>query len=577
MSQTESTEEATMSQASKLATGPDNYRALLEQGLSRLSKENVIQRIWQTPPDHTVWKPEPTEITNRLGWLRIADEMQDNLPGLHRLVDEVRQAGYTDVVLLGMGGSSLAPDVFRRTFPPADGYLGLSVLDSTVPGAVLSVENKLNLAQSLFVVATKSGGTVETFSLFKYFFNRVAERVGSEQAGNHFVAITDPGSGLADMASRLSFRATLLNNPDIGGRYSVLSYFGLAPAAFTGIDVKKLIMRAQAAGKLCSGAVQGNPAAVAGTFMGKHALAGRDKVTFIISPQIESFGDWVEQLIAESTGKEGKGILPVTGEKPINPAQYGNDRQFVYLKLTGDSTYDAHIAALEKFGHPVMTYLLNDVYDLGEQFFAWELATAVAGYWLEINPFDQPNVESAKVLARAVVAEYTEKGSLPQPEPVLVEQGIRAYTSLKAGSLNELTGDFLAKAKPGDYISIHAYLTPSIEITDLLSELQTALLVRTRLATTVGYGPRFLHSTGQLHKGDGGNGLFIQITTSPARDIPIPDEAGSSASSISFGVLAEAQAMGDRQALIDAGRRVLRLHLDDVPGGLQTLIRMITG
>ncbi|MCK4470808.1 MAG: glucose-6-phosphate isomerase, partial [Anaerolineae bacterium] len=375
-------------------------------------------------------------------------------------------------------------------------------------------------------------------------------------------AITDPGSRLVDIAQRHNFRATFLNDPNIGGRYSALSYFGLVPAALVGVDLETLIHRALTMACNCDSCncpIAGdNNGARLGAIIGALAQAGRDKVTLVTSPAIASFGDWVEQLIAESTGKEGKGILPVVGEPLGPPDVYGGDRLFVYLRLEGDDTHDAAIQALEDAGHPVVRLRLNDLYDLGGQFFLWETATAVAGHRLGINPFDQPDVEAAKVLARRMVAEYQEKGVLPGGESA----------PLTAGVLNE----FLAQAQAGDYVALQAYVQPTPETDAALAALRVRLRDHTRLATTVGYGPRFLHSTGQLHKGDAGHGLFIQFTADDPRDAAIPDEVGSQDSSISFGVLKMAQVLGDRQALLDAGRRVIRFHLgDDVVGGLKRL------
>jgi len=535
-----------------------SYQAAVHDALAEMRDNRVMARIWAH--DHTVWKPEPTEITNRLGWLHTAEVVLENLARLEGLVEAMRAAGYTDALLLGMGGSSLAPEVFRKALGLKDGYLDLAVLDSTDPGAVLAEAERLDLSRTLFIVATKSGGTVETLSFFKFFYNRVVDEVGMKQAGEHFIAITDPGSKLADLAKRYGFRAIFLNDPNIGGRYSALSYFGLVPAALVGVDVGLLLGRALAAtcGSEPCVTVEDNPGAWLGAILRELAKAGRDKVTFTVSPAIASFGDWVEQLIAESTGKEGEGILPVVGEPPGPPEVYGNDRLFIQIRLEDDETHDAAIQALEEAGHPVVRLNLHDRYDLGGQFFLWEMATAVTGHRLGINPFDQPNVEAAKVLARQMVAEYTEKGALPSSESA----------PLTAEALNE----FLAQAQPGDYIALQAYLQPTVETDAALAALRLRLRDRYRLATTVGYGPRFLHSTGQLHKGDAGRGLFVQFTADDLRDAPIPDEAGAPESSITFGVLKAAQALGDRQALLDVGRRVIAFHLgDDVVGGLTRL------
>jgi glucose-6-phosphate isomerase len=509
--------------------------------------------------------------------------MMDNIPEITSFVDEIREAGYTHALLLGMGGSSLGPEMFRHIFGVKAGYLDLAVLDSTDPGAVSGYAENLDPANTLFIVSTKSGGTVETFSFMKYFYNLMAEALGSERTGEHFVAITDPGSGLESTAKELKFRKVFLNDPNIGGRYSALSYFGLVPAGLIGMDTATLLDRAQRMAcnaEGCNCPVGGdNASAWLGAIMGQLANKGLDKLTLITSPSISHFGAWVEQLIAESTGKEGKGILPVDGEILGSPDAYADDRLFAYLRLDNDSTHDAEVKALEGAGRPVLQLNLRDLYDLGAECFRWEMATVVAGSILGINPFDQPNVESAKVLARQMVATYQKEGKLPDLKASLEIEGIRVYADVAANGLNESLEKFLAQADPGEkatanrsYVSIQAYVTPTPETTGALQDFRTRIQLKYRLATTVGYGPRFLHSTGQLHKGDGGNGLFIQITADMPRDLPIPDQAGDNASSISFGVLKTAQALGDRQALIDAGRKVIRFHLgEDVAGGLTRL------
>ncbi|MBN1119693.1 MAG: glucose-6-phosphate isomerase [Anaerolineae bacterium] len=561
-----------MSRQSLLTANLGEYQVAVDRALTALADKNVMARIWKH--DHTVWKPEPGDITNRLGWLTVASETRNNIEKLDDLVKAVKADGYTHALLLGMGGSSLAPEVFELTFGPVEGFLTLAVLDSTTPEAVLAYDEQLDLEKTVFIVATKSGGTAETLSFFKYFYNRVASTVGKNRAGRHFVAITDPGSKLEALASKLNFRATFLNNPNIGGRFSVLSYFGQVAAALVGVNVPTLLERALTIAQICGPDVppQENPAAVLGAIMGELAKAGRDKVTLIASPPITSFGDWVEQLIAESTGKEGKGILPVVGAAPGTPEVYGPDRLFVYLCLAGDDTYNHAVDALEKAGQPVVRINLDDRYDLGGQFFLWELATAVAGARLEINPFDQPNVESAKVLARQMIAAYHKEGRLPDQTPALTDGKIAVYGVTPSTSAPEAFAAFVEQAQPGDYISLQAYLPPTEATTSQLKALQTALRDWTKLAVTYGFGPRFLHSTGQLHKGDAGNGLFIQITANPSQDASIPDEAGSTESAMTFGVLIAAQAMGDRQALIDAGRRAIRFDLgDDIAGGLNIL------
>ncbi len=554
------------------------YQPSVAAALEDLDSQKIIQRIWAG--DYTVWKPDPTEISNRLGWLRIAEALQKDIPRLQALTDEVRLAGYTHALLLGMGGSSLAPEVFRKTFGVRPGYLDLSVLDSTDPTAVLAYASRLDLAKTLFIVSTKSGGTVETFSFFRFFYNRLIEKLGAEQAAANFIAITDPGSKLEEMAAQLHFRAVFLNDPNIGGRYSALSHFGLVPAALVGVDLKTLLVRALGMTDYCSSPSPAaeNHAAQLGAILGSLAKAGRDKLTLICSPAICAFGDWTEQLVAESTGKEGHGILPVVGEVVAEPEVYGNDRLFVYLRLAEDHTFDAPLQALVAAEQPVVELVIDDLYDLGGQFLLWELATAVAGYCLQINPFDQPNVESAKVQARKLVAAYQQQGKLPALTPILESEGISVYGDIKGSSLPEIWNNFLTQAAPGAYLALQAYIPPGLASDASLLALRTSLRLRTHLAVTSGYGPRFLHSTGQLHKGDGGRGLFVQITADAPSDAPIPDEAGQPGSSISFAVLEQAQALGDRQALLENGRKVIRFHLaGDVQVGLARLLYALEG
>jgi transaldolase/glucose-6-phosphate isomerase len=529
------------------------YQAPFDRGLAETVEQGIIGRIWHH--DHSVWKPEPTEITNRLGWLHSAGTVGEDLSPLTGFVEQLRGEGYRQALLLGMGGSSLAPEVFSQTFGTQEGYLELSILDSTDPQAVLAAAEALDLSRTLFLVSTKSGGTVETLSFFKFFYNRVAAAVGGHKAGEHFVAITDPGSKLADLAKEYGFRATFLNDPNIGGRYSALSYFGLVPAALIGMDVQLLLDRALEASsnsESCNCPRDGdNLGGRLGVILGELAKAGRDKLTIHTSEALRSFGDWVEQLIAESTGKEGRGIVPIIGEPLGPPEVYGSDRLFVYLAVEGQDGQAAALSELEQAGHPVVRLNLKDLYDLGGQFFLWELATAVAGYRLGINPFDQPNVESAKIKAREMVAAFQSSGTLPQDEaaPPRAEELQR----------------FLSQSAPGDYVALQAYLQPTQATTAALQQLRGKLRDRLKVATTLGYGPRFLHSTGQLHKGDGGRGLFVQFTCDAPKDVAIPDTAGSADSSISFGTLKTAQALGDKAALADNGRRVIRFHLSSEP------------
>ena len=543
-----------------------NFGAQVQQAAERLSAERVYERILAR--DHTVWRPDPTEIANRLGWLDSPRVMRDEIDPIRQFIDTVRADGYTHALLLGMGGSSLAPEVFRAVFGVADGFLDLSVLDSTQPDTVLAKARALDPARTLFLPATKSGGTVETLSLLKYFYNRTADALGPAEAGRHFAAITDPGSGLEALAQRLGFRHIFRNDPNIGGRYSALSYYGLVAAGAIGADLDRLLDRAERA------TADPQPGIQLGAFLGAGALAGRDKLTLITSPAASAVGAWIEQLIAESTGKDGKGLLPVDLEPECAAHTYGDDRLFVHLRL--DDADDVRAQAIAAAGHPILCLQLADADDLGAAFFHWEIATSIAGFFLDIHPFDQPDVEAAKELARQMVAAYQQRGELPAPDPDLVD-GLALYGPVQGTTLPQALARFLASGEPRRaYIALQAHLPPTPETTAALQDLRRQLLTHTGLATTLGFGPRFLHSTGQLHKGDAGRGLFMQLTADSAEDAPIPDEAGASASNITFGVLAQAQALGDRQALVDQGRAVLRIHLGtDIAAGLAQLRRAL--
>jgi len=544
--------------------------------LKETEQKRIIPRIWKF--DYTVWTDQPTEITNRLGWLDSPEVMDDAIPEMCEFVDEVRNEGYTHALLLGMGGSSLAPEVFRKTFGVKKGYLDLAVLDSTDPGAVANFADNLDPQRTLYIVSTKSGGTVETMSFMKFFYNHVQKSVGGENTGRHFIAITDRGSGLEPIAKELNFRKIFVNDPNIGGRYSALSFFGLVPAALIGMNLTLLLQRGSDMARLChEPEIAKNPGAWLGSIMGALANAGLDKLTVVTPPQLSSFGAWVEQLIAESTGKDGKGILPVDGEKLLPPASYGPDRLFVYLKLQNDNSFDKETKTLLDAGHPLVQLNLKDPYNIGGEFFRWEIATAIAGSILQINPFDQPNVESAKVLARKMVDSYKKAGKLPQLKPAFQDNNVSVYGDVSVSSITEALTDFLFQGilayKNRGYVAVQAYLQPAPEVLEKLQQIRIKIQQKYKAATTVGFGPRFLHSTGQLHKGDGGKGLFIQFTADSENDIPIPDAAGNDQSSISFGVLKLAQALGDRQALIDAGRKVIRFHLGkDVIAGLEKIV-----
>ncbi len=541
-----------MTETISLSLAP--HQPAIDAALADLDARSIVARIWQHDP--TVWGHGPREVVDRLDWLHSAQEMSVALPRLAALPAAWRDAGFEQALLLGMGGSSLAPEVYAATLAAEPG-LSLAVLDSTDPAAVLAYADRFDPRRTLFIVSSKSGTTVEMLSFFQFFYNRCADVVA--EPGRHFIAITDPASHLAGLAVRYGFADLFLNNPNIGGRYSALSFFGLVPAALVGADVARLLDGARAMAAACGPCAPAaeNPAALLGAVLGELANAGRDKATFFLSPGLLHFGDWLEQLIAESSGKDGRGILPVVGEPPGAPEVYRDDRLFVALGLAGELLPDAELMALERAGHPVLRMTVPERYDLGGQMLLWELATAVAGQRMGIQPFDQPDVEAAKRQARRLVDEYKAHGALP------VDEAAPLSAATLAGFL----------AQPGDYVAIHAYLPPAAPIGAALAALRLRLRDRCRLATTVGYGPRFLHSTGQLYKGDAGRGLFIQLTADAPRDAAIPDQAGAPESSLTFGLLETAQAAGDRRAMEEAGRRVIRFHLGaDVAGGLERLV-----
>jgi glucose-6-phosphate isomerase len=556
-----------------------NFEQDFDKHIQELVSENVLSRIWSQ--DYTLWKPSPVEISNRLGWLNTPKLMKGKVSELSDFAQQIKEENFTTAVLLGMGGSSLAPEVFAKIFGTKDGYLNLHVLDSTDPGAVQEINEKYNLSETLFIVSTKSGGTVETLSFMKYFYNRILSELGNSQAGNHFIAITDPGSELEKVALKLNYRKIFLNDPDIGGRFSALSYFGLVPAALLGLDLESLLDRAvQEVEYDSAGQDRKSPAALLGLIIAKLALNNKDKLTFIMSDKIQSFGSWLEQLIAESTGKEGQGILPVVGEEILNVADYKSDRLFVIIHLKKDKHIKKLIKNFSISGHPTVVIRLDDIYDLGKEFFKWEMATAIAGWCLEINPFDQPDVESAKILARNMVNSYKESGVINTGDPSYLTKALQFFGDISGNNIPEIfeqligtvAGEKKSRGKYS-YLALQAYLKPDLKTDKFLHQLRTLLQKKYQVATTLGYGPRFLHSTGQLHKGDAGNGIFIQVSADMPNDFDIPDEAGEDVSSISFGILKTAQYLGDFEALKEGNRKVIRIHLEKSVGdGLLHLI-----
>jgi glucose-6-phosphate isomerase len=519
-----------------------------------MNHNEVAKRIWQK--DATLWKSDPESIkiiNNSLGWLTVADEMIGVADDLVEFAESIRKRGFQHVMVCGMGGSSLCPEVLAQTFGRQPGFPELLVLDSTDPDVIAAFQERIDVERCLFIIASKSGSTTEPNVFYKFWYEEV--RKLKENPGDNFIAITDPGSPLVDTATELKFQRTFLNQPDIGGRYSALSYFGMVPAALMGLDVRRLLTTAKNAGGFSDGAV------ALGISLGDNAMAGRDKLTLVLEPPLEALGLWIEQLIAESTGKEGKGILPVNGEPLGPPDVYGNDRQFVGTSLaTVSEETKRHLHALSAAGHPVASTTLNDLYNLGAGFLMWEFATAVAGWRLGINPFDQPNVQEAKDATKELLSGFERRGQLDPRNAIASDELITIYgadDAPKAESVEEVLRNHVATIKPGDYIAFLNYIEETPEIDKEIQELRMQLRDATRCATTVGYGPRFLHSTGQLHKGGPDTGVFFQIIANDAIDLAIPGEP------YTFSILKQAQALGDFRALVKRGRRVIGIDLGD--------------
>ena len=517
-------------------------RATADEAVASLQESDAITRIWSK--DHTLWSDDPTEIVDRLGWLDVASSMRNQVDDLTAFADEVRHDGIEHVVLLGMGGSSLGPEVLGQCFGGRDGFPQLIVLDSTLPSRIRTVAKTIDPARTLFLVSSKSGATIEPNMLYKLFRRLVEDAVGPAEAGKSFVAVTDRGTPLDDLAERDGFRRTFRNRPDIGGRYSVLSYFGLVPAALIGCDLRALLNGAVAMQSVCGPDVRAraNPGAWLGAVIGALALSGRDKLTILTSPALAPFGLWTEQLVAESLGKNGSGVMPIVGEPLSAPEFYGNDRHLVYLKLAGEhSDIDALAKVLSAQGHPVIRYEMQDLIELGAEFYRWEFAIATAAAVMGVHPFDQPDVQRAKDLAQQALDNFESDGLSPDLSP--------------CGSLSALVAD----AKQDDYIAVLAYVKQTAETDRALNRLRFALSARYRVPTTLGYGPRYLHSTGQLHKGGSDNVVVIMLTAPHDVDVEIPGEK------YTFGVLADAQAASDLDALKAAGRRTASVVLDGTP------------
>jgi transaldolase/glucose-6-phosphate isomerase len=569
-----------------IGTALDNQSVVLEKSLQdevdKLAEkwrgEGKARRLHQR--DANLWTGD--DENEWLGWLDVVDEQLRDTGRLTALADDVRRAGFRDAVLLGMGGSSLGPEVLGQSLGSASGFPKLHVLDSTSPAQIRAVEGKIDPAQTLFIVSSKSGTTLEPNVLMDYFRARVAAAIGAERAAERFVAITDPGSALHKLATRDGFRAVFDGVPSIGGRYSVLSPFGTAPLAVTGHDVRGFLERTQPMVQSCAADVppEHNPAVQLGLVLGGLAQHGRDKITIVASPSVADFGAWAEQLLAESTGKLGKGLIPIADEPLGPPEVYGADRVFIYVRhpAKADAAQDSAIAALQAAGQPLVRIEIADPGQLGQEFFRWEMATAVAGAVLGINPFNQPDVEASKVATRELTEAVEKRGALPAETPVFRANGIALFTDAgNAGALRQAGADatleswlraHLARLHAGDYFATLAYVERSPSTIAALQGLRTAVRDRKQVATCAEFGPRFLHSTGQAYKGGPNTGVFLQITADDGQDLPVPGRKAP------FGMIQQAQARGDFRVLAERGRRVLRAHIaGEVEAGLAEIDR----
>jgi transaldolase / glucose-6-phosphate isomerase len=554
-------------------TLPPKLSTAVDNALTDWAKNDKVRRLWRA--DASLWTG--ADENHWLGWLGITDDQVAHSAHLTSLAAEVKQAGFKHALLLGMGGSSLCPEVLRLTFGKIEGFPELHVLDSTDPAQIKAIEGKIDLKNTLFIVSSKSGGTLEPNIYKQYFFARVREAVGEKEAGNRFITVTDPDSKMQHVAENDHFRHIFGGVPSIGGRYSALSNFGLVPAAIMGIDIVKFLNRTEEMVHACGATVPAaeNPGVVLGAILGTAANNGRDKLTIIASPGISDLGAWLEQLLAESTGKNGKGIIPVDRESVGTPDSYGADRVFAYIRLESapDPAQDTAVEALEKAGQPVVRIAVQDPYAIGEEFFRWEIATAVAGSIIEINAFNQPDVEASKIATRKLTSEYETTGKLPAEEPFFEAGGIKLYAdpknagALKNGkTLTDILKTHLSRAGAGDYFALLAYITMNAENEAALQTIRHSVRDKKKLATVLGFGPRFLHSTGQAYKGGPNSGVFLQITCDNAVDLPVPDQK------YMFGIVKAAQARGDFAVLAARGRRALRVHLGkDVKAGLATL------
>jgi transaldolase/glucose-6-phosphate isomerase len=556
---------------------PGPLAGAVVSSLEEWKKNNKVARLWQK--DASLWSG--TDESNWLGWLTITEEQLAHIDALKRIAEDVKKARFKHALLLGMGGSSLCPEVLRMTFGRIKGYPELHVLDSTDPAQIKAIEAKVDLKSTICIVSSKSGSTLEPNIYKQYFFERVKAKVGEKEAGNRFIAITDPGSKLQQVAEADKFREIFFGAPSIGGRYSALSNFGMVPAAVMGLDVAKFLKNTEEMVRGCdaSSAADSNPGVVLGTILGVAANHGRDKITIVTSPGIFDLGAWLEQLIAESTGKIGKGIIPVDRERLAKPPTYGNDRVFAYLRLESkpNKAQDAAVAALEKAGHPVVRITLPNTYNLGQEFFRWEIATAVAGSIIGINAFNQPDVEASKIETKKLTSQYETTGSLPPESPFFEEKGIKLFAdeknaaALKGGAkLADVLKTHLSRLGAGDYFAVLGYITMNPANEKTLQTIRHAVRDKKKVATVLGFGPRFLHSTGQAYKGGPNTGVFLQITCDDAKDLPVPGQK------YTFGVVKAAQARGDFAVLAERGRRAVRVHLGkNLKSGLATLTKAV--
>ncbi len=549
-----------------------DYESIIQSQLLELEKNRFAERFFDY--DHLLWADNPSEITNRLGWVHLPKQMLTAINEIDDFSESIRKKGFTDVVVLGMGGSSLSSEVFRNIFTLRDGFLRLTLLDTTDPDFILKTRESIDLLRTLFVVSSKSGSTVETVSLMKYFYGELARKTGSP--GEHFICITDPGSKLIQTADEHDFSRVFINDPNVGGRFSALSYFGLVPASLAGVDIRKILQSASSVLLELENSVGGkcheSPSFRLGTFLGVMAEQGRDKLGFVFSEKLFPFGYWVEQLIAESTGKNGVGILPLLDEEVSDCPRPGDDRAYILLSLREDRTVDMVASRIKDSKIPFVKIVIGSPDQIAAELFRFEFAVALAGSIMGINPFDQPDVESAKAFARSFLKLYRETGKLESKEPDFSKNGLAFSSNRKIESPGQLR-DIISSKKRG-YVSIQAYVDPAEENSKELLSLRAQLESISSVPVTLGFGPRFLHSTGQLHKGDSGEGFFIQIVSDNEDDLCIPDEVGSAESVFSFQVLKMAQATGDFRSLDEMGRGIIRIGItSDVSESIRKIAR----